>query len=98
MPSIDSLRRRMVLARAQSILQRMSNDYCSEWHFALLDGRPLPSTHEFILRVAAAGFRLPSFTSVSKYLERCRENDTEPDPKALLKTLLPWTWRVPSTF
>ena len=76
MPQIDSLRCRMVLARAQSILQRMSNDYWSQGRFALVDGRPLPGSHAFIQRVVAAGYRLPSFTSVSRYLEPCRQNDT----------------------
>lgn len=65
MPQTDSLRCRMVLARAQSVLQRVSNNYCSQGRFAVLDGRPLLGFHAFIQRLVAAGYRLPSFTPVS---------------------------------
>ena len=41
--------------------------------------------------MASAGFRLPSFMAVYKYLERCRANNSLPDREDLLHVLIPWS-------
>ena len=89
---VRALRRQLALPGARLILQRMADDLCLEWSCAQADGRPLPDPHAFILRTAKAGFRLPSFTAVFRYLERCRAENQPPDPQRLLRTLLPRTW------
>ena len=60
------------------------------------DRQPPPGSHAFIRRVASAGFRLPSFMAVHKYLERCRANNSLPDREDLLHALIPWSQDYPA--
>ena len=75
---VRALRRKLVLARAQVILYRMAEEECLRWDCAQDAGKTPPEPHAFIHRVVKAGFRLPSFTEVIRYLNRCRPKDQPP--------------------
>ena len=90
---VRALRRKLVLARAQVILYRMAEEECLEW--AQAQDQTPPGPHDFIHRVTKAGFRLPSFTGVISYLNRCRPKDQPPDTVQLYKTLIPWAHAYP---
>ena len=89
---VRALRRKLALPRARLVVQRMADELCLQWTSAQAGRQPLPDSHAFILRTANAGFRLPSFTAVFRYLERCRAENQPPNPQCLPRTLLPRTW------
>ena len=76
-------------------LRRLSEEFCIESSVGQASGQPQPHPHAFIQRVAAAGFRLPSFMAVHKYLERCRDRNDLPDREDLLHALIPWSRHYP---
>ena len=76
-------------------LRRLSEEFCIESTVAHANGQPPAQPHAFIQRVASAGFRLPSFMAVHKYLERCRDRNDLPDVEDLLHALIPWARRYP---
>ena len=88
---VNALRRKMALELAVVRLRRLAQEYCLQWTVALADRRPAPESHPFILRVADAGFRLPTFMAAHNYLNRCLRQDTLPDCDGLLRSLLPWS-------
>ena len=92
---VRALHRKLVLARAQVILYRMAEEECLEWACAQDQGQTPPEPHDFIHRVVRAGFRLPSFTGVINYLNRCHTNNQPPDTVQLYKTLIPWAHAYP---
>ena len=92
---VRAIRRKLVLARAQVILYRMAEEECLRWDCAQDQGKIPPEPHDFIGRVVKAGFRLPSFTGVVSYLNRCRPKDHPPDTVQLYKTLIPWAHAYP---
>ena len=92
---VRALRRKLVLARAQVVLYRMAEEECLRWDCAQDAGKTPPEPHAFILRVVKAGFRLPSFTEVIRYLNRCRSGDNPPDTFQLYRTLIPWARYLP---
>ena len=77
-------------------LRRLSEEFCLESSVVQANGEPLPHPHVFIRRVASAGFRLPSFMVVHKYLERRRDRNDLPDREDLLHALIPWSRRYPA--
>ena len=50
---------------------------------------PLPETHPFVIKLADAGIRLPTFGLLIHYFRRHREANTCPHPKSLVVALLP---------
>ena len=76
-------------------LRRLSEEFCIESTVVRASGEPPAQPQAFIQRVASAGFRLPSFMAVHKYLERCRDRNDVPDRKDLLRALIPWSRRYP---
>ena len=87
---VDALLRKYAREVAVVRLRRLTNEYSLQWTVAIADRQPPPDTHPFILRVADAGFRLTTFMSVHKYLERCRSQNTVPDSTKMAQALLPW--------
>ena len=77
-------------------LRRLAGDFCLQSLAVRAGGQPPPQPHAFIQRVASAGFRLPSFMAVHKYLERCRFKNILPDREDLLRYLVPWSRRYPA--
>ena len=76
-------------------LRRLSEEFCIESTVAHANGEPPAQPHAFIQSVASAGFRLPSFMAVHKYLERCQDKNDLPDVEDLLHALIPWARRYP---
>ena len=74
-------------------LRRLSEEFCIESSVDQANGEPPAQPQSFIQRVASAGFRLPSFMAVHKYLERCRDRNDLPDREDLLHALIPWSRR-----
>ena len=86
---VDAIRRKLAVPLAILRLHRLANEFSLEWTVAIADRQPRPESHPFILRVAAAGFRLTTFMEVRKYLEGCRSQNTLPETYKLLRALLP---------
>ena len=92
---INALERKMARALAQVKLERQSNELCEEWSCVQIGQQSLPDPHAFIQKVVKAGFHLPTFTAVFRYLNRCLAEKEVPDTQRLLKTLLPFPPVVP---
>ena len=90
---VNSLRRTMALEYAIVRLWTLADDYCLEWTVALGERRSPPNNHAFVQRVVAAGYLLPTFAAVHRYLDECRDQDITPDAQKLLLALLPWSHR-----
>ena len=65
---INALRRKMALEISLVRLRPLAVDFCLEWSVAAADRRPSPDDRAFIRKVAAAGFRLPTFMAAHQYL------------------------------
>ena len=77
-------------------LRRLSEEFCIESTVAHANGQPPAQPHAFIQRVASAGFRLPSFMAVHKYLERCLGQKRPPRPRRPpSRSLIPWSRHYP---
>ena len=87
---VDALLRKYAKEVAVVRLRQLTEEFSLQWTVAIADHQPPPDTHPFILRVADAGFRLTTFMSVHKYLERCRSQNTLPDSTKMVQALLPW--------
>ena len=93
---VRALQRKFARELALLRLRRLAEEHCRQSSAARADRQPPPGSHAFIRRVAAAGFRLPSFMAVHKYLERCRANYSLPDREDLLHALIPWSQDYPA--
>ena len=92
---VRSLQRILAPELAVVRLRRLSEEFCIESTVVRASGEPPAQPQAFIQRVASAGFRLPSFMAVHKYLERCRDRNDVPDREDLLRALIPWSRRYP---
>ena len=92
---VRALQRKLAPQLALLRLRRLAEDHCLQSSAAQADRQPPPGSHAFIRRVASAGFRLPSFMAVHKYLERCRAKNSLPDREDLLRALIPWSRDYP---
>ena len=92
---VRALQRKLAPELAILRLRRLAEEHCLQASAARADRQPPPDSHAFILRVAAAGFRLTSFMAVHKYLERSRDNNNLPDREHLLQALIPWSQHYP---
>ena len=93
---VRALQRKLAKELAVVRLRRFSEEFCIESSAVQVSGQPPSHPHAFIQRVVSAGFRLPSFMAVHKYLERCRVKDVLPDREDLLRALIPWSVRYPA--
>ena len=93
---VRALQRKFARELAALRLRRLAEEHCRQSSEARADCQPPPGSHAFIRRVAAAGFRLPSFMAVHNYLERCRANNSLPDREDLLHALIPWSQDYPA--
>ena len=87
---VDALLRKYAKEVAVVRLRPLTQEFSTQWTIAIADRQPPPDTHPFILRVADAGFRLTTFMSVHKYLEKCRSENTLPQSDKMVQALLPW--------
>ena len=86
---VRALQRKFARELAALRLRRLAEEHCRQSSVARADRQPPPGPLAFIRRVASAGFRLPSFMAVHKYLERYRANNSLPDREDLLHALIP---------
>ena len=86
---VRRLRRQMALPYAHLIFQQMCIDLCLEWARAQSEKRPTPDPQSFVFRVVDAGFPLPTFTAVFRYLKKCQDSGEGPLPEDLLSALFP---------
>ncbi len=75
----------MAQALVQVNLDRQAHAFCGEWTCAQIKQKPLPA---FMPKVVKAGFPLPSFTAVFRYLNRCLADMEVPAVQRLLRSLL----------
>ncbi len=87
---INALRRKFALEISHNQIRPMVEDFCSESYYAAMARKPLPDQWDFFPKVAAAGWRLPTFTAAHAYLERCIAQKVVPGVEHLLGALLPW--------
>ncbi len=87
---IRALQKKMALELAIVRLRPLVREFRLQWFVALTDRKPLPQPRSFGFRVVRAGFRLPTFMGVNRYLEKCRRKKVEIDDHELLRTLIPW--------
>ncbi len=86
---INALRRKYALPLAVYHLRPLAEEFCQQWSVAQADHKPAPESQPFIRKIASAGFSLPTFMELHKYLERCRHNNTCPDVEGIIRCLLP---------
>ena len=82
---IDALKRRFAPELAIIKLRRIAEAVSDEW-----DPSEPPAPADVIGRIAKAGFRLPTFASLGRYLNDIRRQADVPDPGAIVLSLLPW--------
>ena len=87
---IRALQKKMAKELAIVRLRRLVKEFRLQWFVALTDRKPLPQPRSFGFRVVKAGFRLPTFMGVNRYLEKCRRKKVEIEDHELLRTLIPW--------
>ena len=92
---VRALQRKFARELAALRLRRLAEEHCLQSSAARADRQPHPESHAFIRRVVSAGFRLPTFMAVHKYLERCRADNSLPDCEDLLRALIPWSRDYP---
>ena len=86
---INALRRKYTLPLAVNSLRPLAEEFCQQWAVAQADRKPAPESQPFIRKIASAGFRLPTFMELHKYIERRRRNNTRPDVRKIIRCLLP---------
>ena len=59
------------------------------------DGDPdqPPEPADVIARIADAGFRLPTFMRLRRYLDDTIRQGDSPEPESIVLDLLPWGWK-----
>ena len=90
---VRALQRKMARELAIVRLRRLVKEFRLQWFVTLTDNKPLPDPRSFGFRVVKAGFRLPTFMEVNRYLEKCRRKKVEIENHELLRTLIPWVRR-----
>ena len=90
---VRALQRKMAKEIAIVRLRRLVSEFRLQWFVAHTNRKPLPEPRSFRSRLVKAGFRLPIFMEVNRYLEKCRRKKVEIDGHELLRTLIPWVRR-----
>ena len=71
----------LAIIRLRRLAQAVSNDW---------DPDQPPEPHDVIQRVAKAGFRLPTFMRLRRYLDDTIRQGDVPEPECIVLDLLPW--------
>ena len=66
-------------------LRRIAEAVADDW-----DSSQPPEPADVIGRIVKAGFRLPTFASLGRYLNDIRRQGDVPDPSTIVLNLLPW--------
>ena len=99
---IDALKRKFARELAIIKLRRIADAVADDW-----DPAEPPEPSDVIQRIAKAGFRLPTFARLSRYLKDTQRQREVPDAESIVLNLLPWAgndryrellrWDLPST-
>ena len=87
---VHSLQRKYAKELAVFRLRRLAREISEDWAVAIADRQDLPQPHSVVRRVADAGFSLPTFMFLNKYLQRVRDEGGVPQPLEIVLSLLPW--------
>ena len=82
---IDALKRKFARELAIIKTRRIAEAVANDWN----PDEP-PEPHDVIQRIARAGFRLPTFANLSRYLNKTRRQGDVPEPIDMVVNLLPW--------
>ena len=82
---INALKRRFATELAIIKLRRIAEAVADHW-----DPDQPPKPADVIARVAKAGFRLPTFIRLRRYLDDTIRQGDAPEPEAIVLDLLPW--------
>lgn len=82
---IDALKRKFARELAITKLRRIAEAVADDWN---PDQPPEPA--DVIQRIVQAGFRLPTFTNLSRYLKDTQRQGDVPDPEEIVLSLLHW--------
>ncbi len=82
---INALKRKFAPELAILKLRRIADAVSDEW-----DPSEHPDPHDVIQRIADAGFRLPRFMWLRRYLDDIRRREDVPEPESIVVSLLPW--------
>jgi len=82
---INALKRKFARELAIIKMRRIAEAVAYDW-----DPECPPEPGDVIQRVAQAGFRLNTFTRLSRYLKDTRRQGEVPDPESIVLELLPW--------
>ena len=86
---VQALQRRYALPLTVIRLRPYATQFCDQWAVAQDRKEPLPETHPFVIKLADAGIRLPTFGLLIHYFRRHREANTCPQPSSIVSALLP---------
>ena len=91
---LNTLRRKFAIPLAVMRLRRLASDHSCQCAAALAHRRPQPQPHRFITQLSRHGLHLPAMISLHRYLERCQDHQTPPDPHEIARRLFPWADRL----
>ncbi len=86
---VDALKRKYATELTVVRLYPLAEEFSLLWACAVADGQPTPETQPFVLAIARSGLRLNTFTLLHHYLERCRNEEREPDSLSIISILMP---------
>ena len=84
---VNALKRRFAPELTIIKLRRIAEAVGDHW-----DSSQPPDPADVIGRIADAGFRLPTFASLHRYLDDTQRQGDVPLPSAIVLNLLPWAW------
>ena len=82
---IDALKRKFARELIIIKLRRIANAVADDW----TSDRP-PEPSDVIQHIVKAGFRLPTFARLHRYLDDIRREGEVPVPNTMVLSLLPW--------
>ena len=82
---VNALNRKFARGLAIIKLRRLAEAVSNDW-----DPDQPPEPHDVIQRVAKAGFRLPTFMRLRRYLDDTIRQGDVPEPECIVLDLLPW--------
>ena len=92
--TVNSLRRRLALPLAVVRARRATESVCDHLHALQSRGQPLPHHIEVVQMVGDSGFRQGEFMPMNRYVRRCLEQGKCPNPKEMVRALLPRAARL----
>ena len=82
---VNALMRKFAPELAIIKMRRIAQAVSDDW-----DPTDPPEPHDVIQRVAKAGFRLPTFMRLRRYLNDTQRQGDCPEPERIVLDLLPW--------